>query len=68
VGCSQEQQQEAIIYVHGVWTAKDRTDEVVKRMFENVPEVVAQATLFAEVSSSAAEIKTKEISIEIDLS
>lgn len=46
VGCSQE--QEAVIYVHGVWTAKDKTDEVFKRMFENVPEVVDRARLSLE--------------------
>jgi len=35
IGCSQE----TIIYVHGVWTAKDRVDEVNKKMFENEPEI-----------------------------
>lgn len=46
LGCSQE--QEAVIYVHGVWTAKDRTDEVAKQMFENVPEIVDRARLSLE--------------------
>ncbi len=35
IGCSQE----IVIYVHGVWTAKNRVDEVNKKMFENAPEI-----------------------------
>ena len=35
IGCSQE----TVIYVHGVWTAKNRVDEVNKKMFENAPEI-----------------------------
>ena len=46
MGCSQE--QEVVIYLHGVWTAKDRTDEVAKQMFENVPEIVDRARLSLE--------------------
>jgi hypothetical protein len=34
IGCSQE----TVIYVHGVWTAKNRA-EVNKKMFENAPEI-----------------------------
>jgi hypothetical protein len=45
LGCSQEQEREVVIYVHGVWTAKDRTDEVAKQMFENLPEIVDRARL-----------------------
>ena len=35
IGCSQE----TVVYVHGVWTAKNREDEVNKKMFENAPEI-----------------------------
>jgi Alpha/beta hydrolase of unknown function (DUF900) len=35
LGCPQE----AIIYVHGVWTARDENDEKANRMFENAIEV-----------------------------
>jgi hypothetical protein len=46
MGCSQE--QEVVIYVHGVWTTKDKTDEVAKQMFENVPEIVDRVRLSLE--------------------
>src|SRR5215207_2344431 len=41
IGCTQE----AVIYVHGVWTAKDKDDEVAKKMFENAPEIFDRARL-----------------------
>jgi len=44
IGCSQE----TIIYVHGVWTAKDRVDEVNKKMFENAPEIFDRLRLSLE--------------------
>jgi hypothetical protein len=40
-GCSQE----AVIYIHGVWTAKNKVDEGVKHMFESAPEVFDRARL-----------------------
>ena len=44
IGCSQE----TIIYIHGVWTAKDRADEVNKKMFENAPEIFDRLRLSLE--------------------
>jgi len=44
IGCSQEK----IIYIHGVWTAKDRVDEVNKKMFENAPEMFDRLRLSLE--------------------
>jgi len=44
IGCSQE----TIIYIHGVWTAKDRVDEVNIRMFENAPEIFDRLRLSLE--------------------
>jgi hypothetical protein len=41
IGCAQE----AAIYVHGVWTAKHKDDEVTKKMFENGPEIFDRARL-----------------------
>ena len=35
LGCPQE----VVIYIHGVWTAKDKINEDNKEMFENAPEV-----------------------------
>lgn len=35
LGCPQE----AVIYVHGVWTARNENDEIAKGMFENAIEV-----------------------------
>jgi len=35
LGCPQE----VVIYIHGVWTAKDKINEDNKGMFENAPEV-----------------------------
>lgn len=44
IGCSEE----TVIYVHGVWTAKDRVDEVDKGMFENAPEIFDRLRLSLE--------------------
>ena len=46
LGC----QQEAVIYIHGVWTAKDKVDEDAKNMFENAPEIFERAKLSLENS------------------
>lgn len=43
-GCSQE----IVIYVHGVWTAKNRADEVNKKKFENAPEIFDRLRLSLE--------------------
>ena len=40
--------QEVVIYIHGVWTAKDRFDEKAKGMFENAPEIFERAKLSLE--------------------
>ncbi len=37
--------KESVIYVHGVWTARDRVSEVSQRMFENAIEIVDMASL-----------------------
>jgi|SRR5215212_2158550 len=44
MGCTQE----ALIYVHGVWTAKDKVNEGIKDMFESAPEVFDRARLSLE--------------------
>ena len=44
LGCPQE----AVIYIHGVWTAKDKVDEDAKDMFENAPEIFGRARLSLE--------------------
>jgi len=44
IGCSQD----IVIYVHGVWTAKNRIDEVNKNMFENAPEIFDRLRLSLE--------------------
>ncbi len=44
LGCPEE----AVIYIHGVWTAKDKVDEDNKHMFENAPEVFDRAKLSLE--------------------
>ena len=46
LGCPQE----AVIYLHGVWTAKDKVDEDAKDMFENAPEIFERAKLSLENS------------------
>lgn len=40
--------KETVIYVHGVWTAKDRDDEVAESMFENALEISDRARLSLE--------------------
>ncbi|HET9808027.1 MAG TPA: alpha/beta hydrolase [Nitrososphaeraceae archaeon] len=44
LGCPQE----AVIYIHGVWTAKDKVGEDTKGMFESAPEVFERAKLSLE--------------------
>jgi hypothetical protein len=44
MGCPRE----AVVYVHGVWTAKDRDDEVKEGMFENAIEASDRARLSLE--------------------
>lgn len=41
LGCPQE----AVVYVHGVWTARDKEDEVQEGMFENAIEASDRARL-----------------------
>jgi hypothetical protein len=41
LGCPQE----VVVYVHGVWTARDKEDEVNEEMFENAIEVSDRARL-----------------------
>ena len=40
--------QEVLIYVHGVWTARDNVDEAAEGMFENAIEVSDRARLSLE--------------------
>ena len=42
LSCSQG---EVVIYVHGVWTAKNKIDEDAKLMFENAPEIFDRVRL-----------------------
>jgi hypothetical protein len=44
LGCPQE----AVVYVHGVWTARDKDDEVSEGMFENAIEASDRARLSLE--------------------
>jgi hypothetical protein len=44
LGCTQE----VLIYVHGVWTARDKNDEETERMFENAIEVFDRARFSLE--------------------
>jgi hypothetical protein len=47
LGCPQE----AVIYIHGVWTAKNKVNEDTKHMFESAPEVFERAKLSLETKS-----------------
>jgi hypothetical protein len=40
--------QEVLVYVYGIWTARDKDDEAIKGMFENAIEVSDRARLSLE--------------------